>query len=286
MELLQLKYFLDSAETENFSATAKKFGVPASDISQSIKRLEKELQIPLFERRANRILLNEKGMAFYKKTKEALSLLESAVSEVRDDGSSGKIKIAINCNRRIVMQAIEKFCSLYPEVDIMTRYSVYSGLEDFHLIVSSEPPPSQSFKGEKIITEEICLAVNTNTPLASAEQIDRSLLENESFITMDENSNLYKTTQQICANLGFRPRLAILADDPLYVRKCVELGLGVAFTPMISWKGQVSDKIALKRVGNSSRDIYIFKNEKSYLSKSIHILLQMLRDEFRAELEI
>ena len=43
MELLQLKYFRDAAETENFSATAKNFGVPASDISQSIKRLEKEL---------------------------------------------------------------------------------------------------------------------------------------------------------------------------------------------------------------------------------------------------
>ena len=284
MELLQLKYFRDAAETENFSATAKNFGVPASDISQSIKRLEKELQVTLFERRANRILLNEKGMAFYKKTKEALSLLDSAVSEMRDDGSSGKIKICINCNRRIVMQALEKFCSLYPEVDIITRYGVYSGLDEFQLVVSSEPLPP-NFKGEKIITEEIYLAVNSNSPLATAEHIDPSLLADESFVTMDENSNLYKNTQQICADLGFRPRLAILADDPVYVRKCVELGLGVAFAPMVSWKGQVSDKIVLKRIGNISRDIYIFKNEKSYLSKSLQILLQMLRDEFRAELE-
>ena len=43
MELLQLMYFCDAAETENFSRTAKKYHVPPSDISQSIKRLELEL---------------------------------------------------------------------------------------------------------------------------------------------------------------------------------------------------------------------------------------------------
>ena len=43
MELLQLKYFCDSAKTQNFSKTAENFTVPPSNISQSIKRLEKEL---------------------------------------------------------------------------------------------------------------------------------------------------------------------------------------------------------------------------------------------------
>ena len=43
MELLQLTYFCDAAETENFSRTAQRFTVPPSNISQSIKRLETEL---------------------------------------------------------------------------------------------------------------------------------------------------------------------------------------------------------------------------------------------------
>ena len=44
MELLQHKYFCDAAETEKFSRTAEKFLVPISNISQSVKRLEKELE--------------------------------------------------------------------------------------------------------------------------------------------------------------------------------------------------------------------------------------------------
>ena len=64
MELLQLKYFIDASETQNFSETAKKFYVPPSAVSQSIKRLESELNVKLFSRRANKIQLNENGILF------------------------------------------------------------------------------------------------------------------------------------------------------------------------------------------------------------------------------
>ena len=59
MEMLQLKYFKDAAETQNFSKTAQKFTVPTSAVSQSIRRLEKEMGTPLFARTSNRITLNE-----------------------------------------------------------------------------------------------------------------------------------------------------------------------------------------------------------------------------------
>ena len=71
MEILQLKYFCDAVQTQNFSKTAKKFLVPPSNISQTIKRLEKELETPLFERHINRIKVNDAGLYFYKNAKTA-----------------------------------------------------------------------------------------------------------------------------------------------------------------------------------------------------------------------
>ena len=44
MELLQLRYFFESAKTENFSKTAQKFQVPTTSVSASVKRLEKEME--------------------------------------------------------------------------------------------------------------------------------------------------------------------------------------------------------------------------------------------------
>ncbi len=113
MEILQLKYFCDAAKCENFSKTAKKFGVPPSDISQSIRRLERELGVPLFSRRANSIELNDKGREFYSRALKSLELLDDAVASVKASESTGKIKICINSNRRIVMDVIEKYRPYY-----------------------------------------------------------------------------------------------------------------------------------------------------------------------------
>ena len=61
MEMLQLRYFYESAKSQNFTITAQKYLVPVSAVSSSVKRLEKELGCQLFEREANRIRLNDSG---------------------------------------------------------------------------------------------------------------------------------------------------------------------------------------------------------------------------------
>ena len=61
MELLQLRYFYESAKNENFSKTASMFLVPTTSVSAAIKRLETELGCKLFDRTANRIRLNSNG---------------------------------------------------------------------------------------------------------------------------------------------------------------------------------------------------------------------------------
>jgi hypothetical protein len=47
VELLQLRYFYESAKNENFSKTAEIFMVPTTSVSASIRRLEEELGCPL-----------------------------------------------------------------------------------------------------------------------------------------------------------------------------------------------------------------------------------------------
>ena len=77
MDLLQLKYFCHAADTLNFSKTAQAFLVPPSNISQCIKRLESELNVPLFIRSANRIQLSPQGELFHQGVRKSLDLLES-----------------------------------------------------------------------------------------------------------------------------------------------------------------------------------------------------------------
>ena len=283
MELLQLKYFCDAAVTENFSETAKKFRVPPSNISQSVKRLECELGVPLFDRNANRIKLNAYGKGFYEKVSSALCLIEEAKDGIFDDGDRGKIKICVNASRRVVMQAIEKFNKLYPHVDINTEYSVDANNPEYDLVITGKRLDHPHLLGEKLSTEELCLAVPKDSWLAKLEKINISDLKNESFVAMGDKSNLHELTKKICADFGFEPRVVIQGDDPFYVRKCVEMGLGISFVPMLSWKGQFSENVVIKKIGNYTRDTYVWKNTKKYTPKCVSAFLEMLVAEFEAE---
>lgn len=279
MELLQLKYFCDAAKTENFSRTAKKFGVPPSDISQSIKRLETELGCSLFTRRANSLSLNDRGSVFFGRISTALGMIEAAVSEVNDDGVSGAIKICININRRIVMKTVESFRSLYPKVDIVIKHGVYSGYDGFDLLISADDLTDKGMTCEKLFSEPILLAVKANSALARKESITAEDLKEMPFVSMGYGENLYTLTQNIGEKLGFKPHIAIQSDDPFYIRRCVELGLGVAFVPALSWQGQFSEEIILKSIGEHSRNTYLCRGTKKYMSGCSERFIELLYEE-------
>ena len=115
MELLQLTYFCDVAITENFSRTAKKFMVPPSAVSQSIKRLEKELGFLLFERKSNRISLSKDGAIFFDAVVRAQKIVDDAKKMISESSGelSGEIRLLVLCNMYMVSDAIRNFKKIY-----------------------------------------------------------------------------------------------------------------------------------------------------------------------------
>ena len=265
MELLQLKYFCDAAQTENFSKTAKKFDVPTSNISQSIKRLETELNTELFTHLSNKIILNENGKKFYLNAQKALNALRDGVTAVNasDDNIEGEIKISACTNRRIVTDTIERFKKKYPSVSFIIRHTRID-TEDFDIIIDAGNF-SEDYKTTPLITEEIVLAINKNNPLAN-HSVTSETLKNQRFISMPKGTSMYDYTLKCCDS--FVPNITIFSDDPYYIRKYVDLGLGVAFFPALSWKNQFSENVVIKKAGNISRITYVACKSDKYLSKS------------------
>ncbi len=286
MELLQLYYFCHSAKTENFSATAKKYQVPPSSVSQSIKRLEKEIGCELFTRQANRLKLNTNGIAFYKKIREGLDCIEDAKKTIKNDLINNSIKISIFINRRLLMQTVAKFGQLYPQVNIVTNYMISPEQEDFDFIITDSEFIGASYVCKKLIEEDILVAVHKNFLLMTEESVDSFELKDTPFICTNPGSSLHRITEEVCANLGFSPRIVIRSDDPYYIRKCVEAGLGVCLMPSCAWQGQFSEDILLKNIGNYSRTTYVHWNGNKPLSKYSKIFLGMLQDEFQSSTKL
>ncbi len=280
MELLQLKYFCHAAECENFSKTARIFMVPPSDISQSIKRLEKELGVLLFDRRANSVALSDTGRRFYTHAKAALEELEQATAELQE-ATAAQLKICIKVNRRITMQAAEKFRRSFPEVDLIVRHHGDREDERFDLIIDGDDHAGEGYLAEELFSEEIVLALRDDDPLAASKMLTAADLRDRPFITMNSGDNIHTVTREVCRTLGFEPRIAIQSDDPFYIRQCVELGLGVSVIPALSWRGQFSDRVLFKRLTGSVRTTYVC--HPKHLSPIIQSFIQLLKQEFQNE---
>ena len=107
MELLQLRYFYESAKNENFSQTAKMFMVPTTSVSASIKRLEQELGCQLFDRTSNKIRLNAKGQRLQQTLCSVFHDINETVEQLSDNNQDKRqIKILVRSMRRKVTDAI------------------------------------------------------------------------------------------------------------------------------------------------------------------------------------
>lgn len=277
MELLQLTYFCDAAETENFSKTALKFNVPASNISQTIRRLEEELGTKLFDRRANKASLNEAGRLFYNRAKSALMSIEEGKLRLNDlkDSVSGEVKLLTLTSRNIVAKAIGNFKEKYPNTVFSVSHRLENNDGDFDLIISDQPPFERQMQRRLLITDRMMLAVKKNSKW-DREDISLSELSSARFISMYSSHSLNRIAYKMCADVGFKPNIAIQSDDPYYMRKYIELGMGVAIVPNVSWQGLFSDDVVLRNIGNFTRETYIFSDPEKYMPSVVRLFLDEL----------
>lgn len=84
MELTQLKQFKAIAECESMTQAAEKIHISQPTLSAMLKRLEGELEMPLFDRNKNKLQLNEAGKILLKHTDLVLSQIDMAKAELKD----------------------------------------------------------------------------------------------------------------------------------------------------------------------------------------------------------
>ena len=88
MELLQLKYFLILCESQHVSKTAEKLNISQPSLSSTIKKLEKELGVPLFVRKGRNLELSPYGQVYREYAREVFLALENGrrrINLIRDE---------------------------------------------------------------------------------------------------------------------------------------------------------------------------------------------------------
>ncbi len=229
MELLQLRYFYESAENENFSKTAEKYMVPISSVSASVRRLEKELGCKLFDRLPNRILLNNNGKRLQRALSTVFFTLDEAVSELSFNSNfdNREIKLLVRAVRSDITDCISEYNTKYPNAVFNvifdfgeTDYSTYD------IIIDEKTDLYNGYDSFELFNLKIKMLVNKESSLFG-KKLNLKQLSNEKFISLNEKSNMHKMLIKACKNEGFTPNVIALINDIACYEKMVEAGMGI-----------------------------------------------------------
>ncbi len=266
MEMLQIRYFMAVARSENISKAAQEFMVPPSSVSVAIKKLEAAWGYPLFDRTANRLMLNANGKLLLRALKTAQGALETAKTETQNLSGevSGEIRLLVLNNRSRVTECISRFKSEYPDVSFNIRHDGKLNFNDFDVIVTDKNIETDAYTKELFRREEILLAVPKSHPLANEKIVSMTALAEEKFICMPRESNLGEYTHTAFSRAGILPEIAIECDDPQYILSYLKMGMGVCFFPSLSWEKQANENISLLKIENGlMRDSYLYVRKKA-----------------------
>lgn len=227
MDLLQLRYFYDSAQNENFSKTAEKYMVPPSSVSAAVKRLEKEVGVNLFDRTFNRITLNESGRILADALGSAFEQVENALQIITDTGEQNKeIRMLVRVRRKWITDLIIEYQKSHPNVTFgVTNDFNTEDIEGFDIIMDEQLDVYGERERFLLSVEQICIKAAKGSPLADRVLTMRQL-HDQSFIMMG-NGALRRLLERTGKRCGFTPRIAIECDDRQCMIRCVEAGMGL-----------------------------------------------------------
>jgi len=243
MDLTKLRYFHEVAKEQHVTRAAEKIAIAQPALTQAIKSLERELDVPLLEKQGRNVILTEYGMYLKNRLDILLPELEMLPLELEamKRQTSNTIRLSIQAASNFVIDCIVKYRQLHP--DVVFDFEQNASRQDCDLIVSTngaeEGLQKQPCWRRCIKEERIYLAVPGNSSYAKQKFVALDQVRNEGFVMLSTRRLFGVVCNKFCASVGFVPNVIFESDSPAAVQKIVSAGIGIAFWPEYSW-GDVS----------------------------------------------
>jgi len=252
MELRQLQQFVVLAETLNFRQAAEQLHISQPPLSVSIRKLEEDLGVALFERSTRQVNLTEAGRAVLPEFRKALFHIQQARRHAveADSGSRGELSIGSvgSATISLIPRIAPRFRQRYPGIalrlveqpsskvlDMVERGDLDLGLVRYPFVCA---PKLQMVALE---WDRLVVALPSNSPLIGDQQtsIDLDQLADQPVIAYAPTEGLHHVVLQLCQKAGFIPRLEHSTSQIQAAISMVAGGLGITLLPAMHARNKV-----------------------------------------------
>jgi DNA-binding transcriptional LysR family regulator len=244
MDLRNLNYFQVLAEELHFGRAAERLNISQPPLSRTIKQLEDDFGVLLFERTKRKVLLTSAGEELLVQTKQMISQMASIKKRLRivGKGESGNLRIGYvgAVMHSSLPSLLNIFHENHPEIDlnfeeqpnINLMQSLNNGTMDAAFVRTWLNP--KNLEEKIILTESLAAVLPAKHNLSNQKLIEIKDLENENFISFarDCGPTIFDGFLELCSASGFVPKIVHQATQLNSILRLVESGFGVSLLPV------------------------------------------------------
>lgn len=164
-----LRYFMQLAQTLNYTQTAQNLGISQPALTQQIKKLEKQIHAPLFYSVGKKLYLSEAGNVLLASANQIDDIINTTADQIQQFSNPQRGHIALGVLSSVETTVFEQFVAVYlqqhrdvtVELRLLSRRELWEGLENnvIDLAVMYLPDENirnwQLYHAQKIVTDEL-----------------------------------------------------------------------------------------------------------------------------------
>lgn len=296
-------------EEKSFSKAAQKLYITQPALSTAIKKVEKKIGTPIFDRSTSPIGLTPGGEVYIDAIEKLFALEQNTLNQLNNLNGllAGKLSVGgtIFFTSFVLPGVLSEFSHRYPQIKIDLQEGTTTQLtdklvaEELDLLIDNSELDDKNYEKYYYSTERIILAVPKSFPIneeliqyqLTAEDIRAGrhsqagfpvlplpLLKSTPFIFVKEENSIYKRSMKMCSRQNYSPNIIMKPDQVVSAFNMAGRGVGATFIPdglIVNLPYEVPLCFYKMNEELAVRYVYLYKKRNKYLTKAMEEFIRV-----------
>lgn len=296
-------------EEKSFSKAAQKLYITQPALSTAIKKVERKIGSPIFDRSTTPIGLTPSGEVYINAIEKLFALEQNTLNQLNNLNGllAGRLSVGgtILFTSFILPSILGEFSRKYPQIKIElmegTTVQLLDKLvgEELDLMLDNSELDDKNYEKYYYSTERILLVVpksfEINDELKSYQlsaadirngrhgnidvpTLPLQLLKKTPFIIVKEENSIYKRGLKMCGRQNYSPNIILKPDQVISAFNMAGRGVGATFIPdglIINLPYEVPLCYYKMDEDLSMRHVYFYKKRNKYMTKAMEEFIRV-----------
>jgi DNA-binding transcriptional LysR family regulator len=256
VSLHQLKVFVMLARHRSFTRAADASGVTQSAVSRSIRELEEEISLRLFDRTTRQVALTAAGENLLTRVAPLVDEIEAALrdNDGKHECERGVVQIAsvASASASFVVRTLAACRVASPDMSVVLRDRVQASV--LQLVVAGEadlgvvidPTNLDGLVAEPLFTDPLCAVLPERHPLVGQATLCWAHLRGTSLIVLEDDTGSLPRIERALATHDVPDTMCHELAHPAAIAQMVRAGLGIGIAAARAFSDEPAHGFALR----------------------------------------